>query len=143
MSKGNTFENDLMKLIFQAVAIANLADDAGADPLTNLYVALHTDDPSEGGAQNANECTYTGYGRVAVERSSDGWDVVNNVASNKAKVSFGECTVGDESATHVSVGVASAGATKILYSGALTAPLAISPGIVPEFAVGALQLSED
>lgn len=36
MSKGNTFENDLLKLIFQGVAIANIADNAASSPLTNL-----------------------------------------------------------------------------------------------------------
>ncbi|SMO95146.1 hypothetical protein SAMN06265173_12944 [Thalassovita litoralis] len=33
MSKGNTFENDLLKLIFNGDAIANLADNAGAAPV--------------------------------------------------------------------------------------------------------------
>ncbi len=47
MSKGNTFENDLLKLIFNATAIANIADNAGSSPLTNLYVSLHTADPGE------------------------------------------------------------------------------------------------
>jgi hypothetical protein len=47
MSKGNTFENDLLKLIFNATAIANLADNASSSPFTNLYVSLHTSDPGE------------------------------------------------------------------------------------------------
>jgi hypothetical protein len=34
MSKGNTFENDVQKLIFQGVVIANLADDAATGPRT-------------------------------------------------------------------------------------------------------------
>ena len=51
MSKGNTFENDLMLLVFNATAIANLADNAGTSPLTNLYVSLHTADPGEAGNQ--------------------------------------------------------------------------------------------
>lgn len=143
MSKGNTFENDLIKLIFQATAIANVADNAATGPLTNLYVALHTADPGEAGAQNTSECAYTGYGRVAVARSSSGWDVANNVASNKEITAFGACTAGSETATYASVGVAESGATKIFYSGQLTAPLAISAGITPQFAAGALQFSED
>jgi len=51
MSKGNTFENDLLKLIFNATAIAGIADNAGSSPLTSLYVSLHTDDPGEAGDQ--------------------------------------------------------------------------------------------
>jgi hypothetical protein len=49
MSKSNAFENDLLKLIFNATAIANLADNAASSPLTNLYVSLHTADPGEAG----------------------------------------------------------------------------------------------
>src|ERR1043165_5112490 len=40
--KGTTFCNDLLKLIFNAAAIANLADNAASSPLANLYLALHT-----------------------------------------------------------------------------------------------------
>jgi hypothetical protein len=47
MSMGNTFENDIAKLIFNATAIANIADNAASSPLTSLYVALHTADPGE------------------------------------------------------------------------------------------------
>lgn len=143
MSKSNTFENDLMKLIFQAVPIANLADDAGTDPLTELYVALHTADPGEGGAQNTNEIAYTNYQRVAVARSSSGWNVSNNQASNKEIIAFPECGASGGTAAYVSVGTATSGAGKILYSGQLTAPLAIANGITPQFAADALVFSED
>ena len=54
MSKGNTFENELLLLIFNATAIADLAENDTSSPLTNLYVALHTADPGEAGAQNAS-----------------------------------------------------------------------------------------
>lgn len=58
MSKGNTFENDLLLLIFNATAIGNIADNAASSPLTNLYVSLHTGDPGEAGNQTTNECAY-------------------------------------------------------------------------------------
>ena len=51
MSKGDTFESDLLKLIFNATAIANIADNAASSPLTNLFVPLHTADPGEAGSQ--------------------------------------------------------------------------------------------
>lgn len=143
MSKGNTFENDLMLLIFNATAIANIADNAASAPLTDLYVALHTADPGEAGVQNTNECTYTGYAREAVARTSGGWTVSTNQASNTAAITFGSCTAGSETANYFSIGVASSGATKILYSGALSAGLAISSGITPEFAIGACVATED
>lgn len=142
MSKGNTFENDLMKLIFNATAIANIADNAAASPLTSLYVALHTADPGEAGTQNTSECTYTGYARVAVARTSGGWTVTNNSVSPTADILFPQCTAGSNTATYASIGVASSGATKILYSGALSPSIAISSGVTPVIPTGST-ITED
>ena len=49
MAKSSTFESDLLKLVFQGAAIANIADNAASSPLTSLYVALHTADPGAAG----------------------------------------------------------------------------------------------
>ena len=143
MSKGNTFENDLMKLIFNATAIANIADNAASSPLMNLYVSLHTADPGEGGDQTTSEATYTSYARVAVARSGSGWTVTGNQAENANLVQFPQCTGGSNTLTYVGVGTASTLAGKLLYSGALTASLAVSSGIQPQFAAGSLVVSED
>jgi len=143
MSKGNTFENDLMKLFFQGTAIANLADNAASSPNTNLYVSLHTGDVGEGGDQTTSEANYTGYARVAVVRTSSGWTVTNNSVTNAAAITFPQCTGGSNAITHFAVGTGSSGAGKILYKGALTASLAVSNLIIPEFAIGTLTISED
>jgi hypothetical protein len=143
MSKGNTFENDLMLLLFNATAIANIADNAASSPLTNLYVSLHTADPGEAGNQTTNEATYTSYARVAVARSGSGWTVTNNQAVNAALVQFPQCTGGSNTITHVAVGTAASSTGKLLYKGALSASLAVSTGIQPQFAGGALTVSED
>ena len=143
MSKGDTFENDMQKLIFQAVAIANIADNAATAPLTNLYVSLHTGDPGEAGTQLTSESAYTGYARVAVARTSGGWAVAANVIDNVAAITFPLCTAGSSTVTYFGVGTAVSGAGKLLYSGALTASLAISNGITPSFAIGALDVTED
>lgn len=132
MSKGNTFENDLMKLIFNATAIANIADNAASAPLTNLAVALHTADPGETGDQTTSETAYTGYARVSVARTSGGWTITNNSASPVANIDFGECTASPGGAiTHVSVGVTGGGATKILYKGALSPNITMAVGVIP------------
>lgn len=131
MSKGNTFENDLLALIFNGDAIANIADDASSSPLTSLYVALHTADPGEAGNQETNECAYTSYARVAVARDDTGWTVSGNSVSPAADISFPEATGGTETATHFSVGTASTGTGKILYSGTVTPNISISSGVTP------------
>lgn len=119
MSKGNTFENDFLKLIFNATAIANIADNASASPLTNLYVSLHTADIGEAGDQTTNEATYTGYARMAVARTSGGWTVSTNSVTNAATITFAPCTAGSNTITHWGVGTLLTTAGKILYKGSL------------------------
>ena len=132
MSKSAAFENAYLKLIFNGVAIANLADNASASPLTNLYLALHTADPGSAGSQSTNEVSYTGYARVAVVRTSSGWVVSGSTVSPATAVEFGEMTSGTPSvATHLSVGIASTGAGMILYSGAITPSVNLNIGVVP------------
>lgn len=131
MSKGNTFENDILKLIFTASAIANIADNAASSPLTSLYIALHTADPGEAGSQTTSECTYTSYARVAVLRTAVGWSVSGNSVSPAASIDFPAATGGSETAQYASVGTASSGAGKILYSGAILPTIAIASGVTP------------
>jgi hypothetical protein len=136
MSKSNTFENDLLALLFNATAIGNVADNAASSPLTNLYVAFHTADPGEGGNQTTNECTYTGYARVAVARTSGGWTVSGSSVSPAADVVFGGCTAGSETITHFSVGKLSSGAGEIYYSGSCSPTIPVSSGVTPRLKAG-------
>lgn len=132
MSKGNTTENDYLKLIFNGTAIANIADNAASAPLTNLYVSLHTGDPGEAGDQTTSECAYTSYARVAVERTGSGWTVTNNVASPAAEISFPEATGGTETVSHFVVGTANSGAGKLLYYGTVTPNISVVSGVTPK-----------
>lgn len=145
--KADTFELDILKLIFNATAVANLADNAASTPLTNLYVAFHTADPTDSGDQTASEATYTNYVRVAVPRTTGGWACVTvgsvSTASNVSLVTFPTCGATGATVTHFSIGVASSGASKILYGGPLTAPLVINNAITPSFAAGQLSVRED
>lgn len=146
MSKGNTFENEILLLIFNNTNITNIGDATGVRGSTtagSLYVALHTANPGEAGDQTTSEATYTGYARVAVARSAAGWTVTGNGVDNAAAVAFPACTAGTNTITDFSVGVAASGASKALYKGALTSSLAVSAGITPSFAIGALDVTED
>ena len=95
--KGNTFENDFLKLIFHGTAINFIAQNNSTSPLTNLYCALHTADPGEAGAQNTNETVYGAYARVAVARSAAGWTITDNVVNPVAEIQFPTCTSGTAS----------------------------------------------
>ena len=134
MSKGNTFENDWLKLIFNAVAIANIADNAAAAPLTDLYCSLHTGDPGEAGDQTTSEISYTGYARVAVVRTAGGWTVTGSSVSPVAAITFGLMTAGaGGTVTHGVIGTLISGAGKILYSGTVTPNIVVSNGVTPRF----------
>jgi hypothetical protein len=142
MSKSNAFENSLLKLIFNATAIANLADNAATSPLTNLYVSLHTADPGEAGDQSTSEATYTGYARVAVLRTSGGWTVTNNSVSPVANIDFANCTAGTNTITYFGVGTASTGAGVLYYSGTVTPSISVSSGVTPRLTT-ASTITED
>lgn len=132
MSKGNTFETDLLALIFNATAIANLADNAATAPLTNIAVALHTADPGEGGTMATSETAYTGYARISVARTTGGWTVASGSVSPVANIDFGECTASPGAAiTHFSVGPTGGGTTKIFYSGTVTPNITMAVGVIP------------
>jgi hypothetical protein len=128
---GDTFENDILKLIFNATAIANIADNAAASPLANLFVALHTADPGEAGNQSTSEIAYTSYGRATVARTSGGWTVSGSTVNPTANITFAAGTGGSGTATHASIGVAVSGATKILYRGAITPNIVCGSGVTP------------
>ena len=149
MSKSDTWESQLLKLVLQNIGAANIGDAAGLLPsagVGSLYVSLHTADPLDAGTQPTSESAYTGYLRVAVVRSAAGWTVAGTTpttATNAAAVTFPICTAGTSTVTFFGVGVASSGAGALLYSGALNASLAISLNITPSFAIGDLSITED
>lgn len=143
MSKSDTFENDFLKLIFNAVGIAGLADNAAAGPLGSLYVSLHTADPGEGGNQTTSEIAYTGYARVAVARTAAGWVVTANSVSPAAPVTFGPMTAGaGGSAAFWAVGTTAAGAGKVLYSGAINPAINVVNNVTPSLSTGT-NITED
>ena len=112
--KLSTFRNDLLKLIYNATAIANVADNAATAPLTNIQFALHTVYPGLAGDQTTSEVAYTGYARVAVARTSGGFTVTTNSVSPVAAITFGQMTAGaGGTVTHATSGVAASAASKV------------------------------
>jgi hypothetical protein len=131
MSFGNTFETDLLGLIFHGDGIALIADNAGSTPLTSLYLSLHTADPGEAGAQNATEADYTGYARQAVSRDASGWTVTGNSVALAADVSFPQATSAGADITHFAVGTDETGAGKIIFRGQVTDVVGGDPASLP------------
>lgn len=145
MSKSNVAETALLSLVFNNTDWANIGDAGGLQNSAaagSLYVALHTADPGDAGTAATSECAYGSYARQAVARSGAGWTVSGDTASNAALIQFPQCSSGSETITYVSITTAVSGTSDILWSGALSASLAVSSGIQPQFAIGALQVTE-
>lgn len=137
MGKATTTSNNILKLIFNATAWANVADNAATSPLTNLFVALHTADPGAGGTQSTSETAYTSYARATVARTTGGWTASSAASTSPvATISVPAATGGTATITHFSVGVAVSGATTILYSGTVTPNISVSTGVTPQLSTG-------
>lgn len=130
----NSTENDALKAFLQ-----------GTDPSyragATQYLALFTADPSETASLVA-EATYTGYARVALTKSS-AWTDGGSTFTNAALVQFGACTAGTNTISHFAVVDTASGAVAMMISGSLSSSLAVSTGIQPQFAIGALSVGAD
>lgn len=135
MSKSNTFENDLMLLLFNNTAIANIGDAGGilgSAAAGVLYWSLHTADPGEAGTAVTSETAYTGYARVSAARSGAAFAVTGNSVSPVANVDFGECTASPGGPiTHFGIVNTASGAGKLLYSGTVTPNITMAAGVIP------------
>jgi hypothetical protein len=142
----NAAEAALLDLLFLNVDWANIGDAAGLQNSAtagSFYISLHSADPGEAGNQSTNEISYTGYARVAVNRTAGGWTRTTSTIANTALVQFGQCTGGTATAAHFGIGTDSTGAGNLLLKGALNASLSISNGIQPQFAAGAMTATVD
>lgn len=132
MGIADNTENNIMKLIFNATAWANYADNAATTPQTNVHTALHTADPGDAGTMSTSETTYTSYARVNVARTTGGWTVTANSVSPVAAISFPAGTGGSGTVTHFSTGKTGGGATDILFSGTVTPNIVTGNGVTPQ-----------
>lgn len=105
LALGDNYESSLLQLLFNATAIANIAQNNATSPLTNLYVALHTADP--GAATSSTQLTseialtsgYTTYARVAVPRTTAGWTVTGTSVAPVNTITFPTVPSGSASVT--------------------------------------------
>lgn len=146
MSATNVFENGLLSLIFENANYANVGDATGLRGSSTagvFYVGLATAAGADTDTQATNEAAYTSYARVSVARSTAGWSVASGVADNDAAVTFPAATGGSETEQSFKIGSDSSGAGNLFLWGALTSNLAVSNGITPSFAIGALDITLD
>ena len=148
--KTDVFENDILKLIFNAVAIANFADNAATSPATTLYLSLHTADPTDAASNGQSTYEVTAgavpnYARIPIVRTSGGWLVLGNSVSPVNPIDFptaGAGMSGTVNATHAGIGTALTGNGKMLYTGAINPVIIIAAGVTPRFTT-ASTITED
>jgi len=136
MSKSNTSENDTLNANLRAV-------DPSWRANVSRWIALHTADPGEAGTAITSEATDASYARVLVTAATGFTAAAGGSSSNVAAITFPEYTTVTETITYCSIVTTASGAGTIIYSGALTTPRALSPGITGNFAIGALIVTED
>jgi hypothetical protein len=137
MSKSDTFENDLMLLLFNNTAIANIGDAGGLRATVGVgtfWVSLYTSDPGDTGTAVTNETGYTSYARQSVNRASGagGFTVTGNSVSPASTIDFPECTaVPGAAITHFGIVNTVSGAGKLLYSGTVTPNITMAVSVIP------------
>jgi hypothetical protein len=143
MPKSTDTCNKILALIFNATAWADIAENDSSSPLTNLYLSLHTASPGVGNSQTNNEAAYTNYARVAVVRTTSGWEVPSGGATqNAALIQFPQCGASGATITHAAIGTAASGGGTVLYQGALNSSRVVADGTTPQFAAGAVDVTE-
>lgn len=147
MSATNAFETSLLGLIITNANASNVGDATGLRGSSTagvFYISL-TVSPGHGetGDQTTNETAYTNYVRVSVARSTAEWTVTGNTADNDNAITF--ATGGASGATLFGFGLGSdsTAAGNLFLYGTLTSTLAVSNGITPSFAAGALDITLD
>lgn len=146
MSATNAFETALLGLIITNADAANVGDATGLRGSTTagvFWISLHTADPGETGSQTTNETAYTNYARQDEARNTTQWTVTGNTADNDNAIDFPQCGATGATLTHFGLGSDTSGAGNLFLYGALTSSLAVSNGVTPSFAAGALDITLD
>ena len=147
--KSDTLEYDILRLIFNGVAITSMAATAGT---TSLWMGLHTADPTDA-CSTANEGGYTQYTRVKTDRSSassTGWGVSSGTGSADASaapvtnIDFPQNTsTSTGTFTHASVWMSSdTGSSGCLYFGTVSPNINFSQNVTPRLTT-ASSVTED
>lgn len=130
--KSTAYSGQLLALYFNGTAIPNIATNTATSPITNVYVSLHTADPTAAGNQSTSEVSYTGYARVAVARTTAGWAVSGASCAPVSAIVFPSPTgSAGQVATFAAVGQAASGATEFQYVAPISPSITITLNLPP------------
>jgi hypothetical protein len=132
-AKSDLLENAILGVIFNATSLAGIFQDSSGGGNANLYVALHTADPTDtpSSGMGTSEATYTSYARATLERTSSGFTVSGSSVHPTTDITFPQATGGSDTITHWSVGLSTNSTADILYSGTVSPQISVSNGVTP------------
>ena len=144
MSASNVMETDLLGLIITNADAPNIGDAGGLQNSVSagvFWISL-TVSPghTEGGDQTTNETAYTNYARQDEARNTTQWTVTNDTADNDFAIGYPTCGASGATLFGFGLGSDTSGAGNLKLIGDLTATLAVSSGVTPSFAAGALDI---
>lgn len=109
LALGDNYESQLLQLLFNGTTIPSIAQNLASGAVTtgglaNLFVALHTADPTTAtsASQQTNEVpttSYTLYARQSVARTSAGWTVTGTSVAPVNPIAFATVPSGTASIT--------------------------------------------
>lgn len=134
MSVSTTEGNSIGSELFGATAHAAVG---------TWHVALFTASPGSGGSATNEVATGTGYARVAMTNNTTNFPATSALAgANGAAITFPAATGSWGTITHVGLCASTTeGTSDVRHYGALSAPVTITNGQTPTFAIGALTWS--
>lgn len=137
MSMSNATENDILEVLLKGV---DPSWRAGA----TQYLALVTGGAPDEASPMTNECTYTGYARVALTKASAWTDNGSNF-TNAALIQFGKRTDAGatQTVTYAVVVDTISGAINMAVIGQLSASLDVAQNIQPQFAIGDVTITAE
>lgn len=146
MPATDILEDELLGLLFLNTSFDNIGDATGIPASAtagNFEVSLHTATLTDTSTQTTSEAAYTSYARVdaaSTLRAGSAWTVTTGTVTNDLAITFPQATGNSETETDFGLG-SDVVASELWIYGALTASLAVSNGITPEFAAGDLDVS--
>lgn len=143
MPKGTATCNNFLKLLYNATAWADVAENDSSSPMATIEVSLATASYTGASTLASNEATYTNYARQSTARTTGGWTAASGGATeNVAAIEFPQCGASGNTITSAATGKPGGGAAEIFHYGDLNASIAVSNQIQPRFAAGAVTITE-
>lgn len=140
--KGTELQRTILSYIFlsSGITTGQTFGSAATSTTTTLWVSLHTADPGNAGNQGTSEVAYTGYARIATQRTASGgvggWTISTTFSPCSVfpttGVTFPQCTTASTVViTNWSVGTSSASGTTtgLYYTGTVTPNISLGANV--------------